>query len=264
MTPGSTSGSKTERGLPEKEDGHPWALVTGGSRGIGRAVVLDLAARGWNVALGFLRNEEAAEEVASAVRALGREALLCPYNLIKVDERKELMTRVGEVTDHLEGLAHAAGLGAPTPAVGARPSRWQMAWDTHVGALLGLIEVGRGLLRDPSSVVAFSSLGAHRVMEGYASIGATKGALETLVRYLAVELAPDGVNVNCVRGGPVDTDSLRSFPTFDDLVEESRRRPSGRMGRPEDIAPLVSFLLSQDARWIRGQVIVADGGFGLF
>jgi len=139
-----------------------------------------------------------------------------------------------------------------------------MAWDTHVAALLGLIEVGRGLLRDPASVVTFSSLGAHRVMEGYASIGATKGALETLVRYLAVELAPDGVNVNCVRGGPVDTDSLRSFPTFDDLVEESHRRPSGRMGRPEDIAPVVSFLLSPDARWIRGQVIVADGGFGLF
>ena len=79
-----------------------------------------------------------------------------------------------------------------------------------------------------------------------------------------VEVAPGGVNVNFVRAGPVDTDSLRSFPTFDDLVEESRRRPPGRMGRPEDIAPVVSFLLSPDARWIRGQVIVADGGLGLF
>ena len=134
MTPEPTSGSRTEWGLPETADDPPWALVTGGSRGIGRAVVLDLAERGWNVALGFLRNEEAAEEVASTVRALGREALLCPYNLVKVDETRELMARLGDVTDRLAGLVHAAGLGAPAPAVGARPARWRMAWDTHVGA----------------------------------------------------------------------------------------------------------------------------------
>ena len=224
---------------------------------------MDLATRGWNVALGYLRSEDAANEVAASVRELGREVLLCPYNLVKPHERKELLTRVGGVTDRLGGLVHAAGLGAAAPVLGAKPARWELAWETHVAALLDLIESGRTLLRDPSSVVAFSSLGAHQVMEGYASFGATKGALETLVRYLAVELVSDGVNVNCVSGGPVDTDSLRSFPAFDDLAEESRRRPSGRMGRPEDIAPVVSFLLSPDARWIRGQVIVADGGFGL-
>lgn len=241
-----------------------WALVTGASRGIGRAVALDLAARGWNVAVGFLRSEAAAEEVASGVRAHGRDALLCPYNLVKEDERRELIARVGGVTDHLGGLVHAAGLGAAAPVLGARPARWSMPWDSHVAALLDLIHHGRGLLRDPAAVVAFGSLGARRVMEGYAPIAAAKGALETLVRYLAVELAPDGVNVNCIRGGPVDTDSLRSFSAYDDLVAESRRRPPGRIGRPEDIAPVASFLLSEDARWIRGQVVVADGGFGLF
>lgn len=242
----------------------PWALVTGASRGIGRAVALDLAARGWNVALGFLRNEEAAREVASGVRARGQEVLLCPYNLVKPEERRELIARVAEVTDRLGGLVHAAGLGAAAPVLGARPSRWEMAWESHVAALLDLIHLGRGMLRDPAAVVAFGSLGAERVMDGYAPIAAAKGALETLVRYLAVELAPDGVNVNCIRGGPVDTDSLRSFPAFDALVEESRHRPPGRIGRPEDIAPVASFLLSPEARWIRGQVVVADGGFGLF
>ena len=96
MTLAPTSGSGRQRGRPETEDGLPWALVTGGSRGIGRAVVLDLATRGWNVALGFLRNEEAAEEVASAVRALDRKVLLCPYNLVKVDERNSshLLSRI--------------------------------------------------------------------------------------------------------------------------------------------------------------------------
>ena len=100
-------------------------------------------------------------------------------------------------------------------------------------------------------------------MPGYASIGASKGALETLVRYLAVELAPEGINVNCVCGGPVDTDSLRSFSHYDQIAEESGRRPSGRLGQPDDLAPIVSFLLSQEASWIQGQVIVADGGFSL-
>lgn len=262
MTPGPVSGTAT--GAASRESGDPpWALVTGGSRGIGRAVALDLAARGWNVAVGFLRNEEAAEEVAAAVRDRGREALLCPHNLVRPEERRELVDRVATATDRLQGLVHAAGLGAPAPALGARPSRWEMAWETHVRALVDLIHHGRDLLRGPAGIVALSSLGAHRVMEGYATIAAAKGALETLVRYLAAELAADGVNMNCVCGGPVDTDSLRAFPRFDALAEESRRRPPGRMGRPEDLAPVVSFLLSRDARWIRGQVIVADGGFGL-
>lgn len=263
MTSDSESDSPPERQSSPAEDGPEWALVTGGSRGIGRAVVLELAARGWNVALGFLRNEEAAEEVASAVRGLGRQALLCPHNLVRPDERRELMARVGSVCHRLGGLVHAAGLGAPAPTLGARPSRWQMAWDTHVAALLDLIDLGRGLLRNPAAIVTFSSLGAHRAMEGYAPIAATKGALETLVRYLAVELAPDGVNVNCVRAGPVDTDSLRAFPAFDDIVRESASRLPGRIAHPDDIAPVVAFLLGPDARWVRGQVIVADGGLGL-
>ena len=115
----------------------------------------------------------------------------------------------------------------------------------------------------PAAVVAVSSLGSRFVTPGYASIGASKGGLEVLVRYLAAELAPRGVNVNAVCGGPVDTDSLRSFPTFVELEQMSRQRPSGRMGQPEDLAPVIAFLLGPDARWIRGQVIVVDGGFSL-
>jgi NAD(P)-dependent dehydrogenase (short-subunit alcohol dehydrogenase family) len=83
------------------------------------------------------------------------------------------------------------------------------------------------------------------------------------VRYLAAELAADGVTVNAVCGGPVETDSLRSFAFFAAVAEESRRRACGRIGQPEDIAPVVTFLLSPAARWIRGQIIVADGGFSL-
>lgn len=246
------------------EESRPWALVTGGSRGIGRACAVDLARRGWNVAVVYLRNRPAAEGTVSEAAEAGALAFAVACNVARAEERKHLIERLEAEAGQVGGIVHAAGLGALAPVLGARPARWQTAWDTHVAGLVSLLHELREMLANPASVVTFSSLGARHVMEGYAAIGASKGALETLVRYLAVELAPQGVNVNCVRGGPVDTDSLRSFSLYEALRAESRRRLPGRLGRPEDVAPIVTFLLGPDARWIRGQVIVADGGFSLF
>jgi enoyl-[acyl-carrier protein] reductase III len=241
-----------------------WALVTGGSRGIGRAIALELAAQGWDVAIAYLRNDDAAAASAAGVRCTGRRCLVYRANVAKPDECAELLRRfTADSGAPLGALVHAAGLGALSPALATRPGRWQLALDTHVGALVELVTGAQPLFSDGAGVVALTSLGSRRVMPGYASIGAAKGALETVVRYLAAELAPRGVNVNAVCGGPVDTDSLRSFATFDALEQESRMRPSGRLGRPEDIAPVVAFLLGPSARWVRGQVLVADGGFSL-
>ena len=243
----------------------PWALVTGGSRGIGRAVSLELAQRGWNVVIAYLRNDAAAEEVAECARRGGAQVLLQRMNVACPDECAALVARVAAEAGRVEGLVHCAALGAADSALGRHPNRWRLAWDTHVGALLELLARARALLRPGASVVALTSLGAHRVMSGYAPIAASKGALESLVRYLAAELVPAGVNVNAVCGGPVDTDSLKAFPTgYEELARESVRRACGRLGRPEDLAPVVAFLLSPEARWIRGQVVVADGGFGLY
>jgi enoyl-[acyl-carrier protein] reductase III len=240
-----------------------WALVTGGSRGIGRAVSVHLAALGWDIAFVYLRNEDAAREVTGLVRQHGRQVLAMKANLGSAPECGAVIEQLAARTDALGGLVHAAGLGALSPVMQTRPNRWQLAWDTHVGALVELVARGRPLLQPGASVVALSSQGAHHVLPGYASIAAAKAALESLVRYLAVELAPFDVNVNAVSGGPVDTDSLRSFASFDTLVQESARRPCGRLGQPQDLAGIVAFLMSPEARWIRGQVIVADGGFGL-
>lgn len=240
-----------------------WALVTGGSRGIGRAVALELATRGWNVTVAYLRNDAAAEEVAALVRAAGSRALLHKGNLARPQECAALIARVQDEAGTLAGLVHCAALGALAPALETRPSWWQLTWDTHVGALVELVAGARQLFASAAAVVAVSSLGSRFVTPGYAAIGASKGGLEVLVRYLAAELAPRGVNVNAVCGGPVDTDSLRSFPGFEELEQLSRRRPSGRIGRPEDLAPVIAFLLGPEARWIRGQVIVVDGGFSL-
>lgn len=244
--------------------GPRWALVTGGSRGIGRAVALELAAAGWNVVVNHLQNDRAADEVAARVRTLGRSVLVHRANVARSDECQDLVAAIAAEARPLAGLVHCAALGAPSPALDARPNRWRIAWDTHVGAFVELLARLRPLLDPAAGVVALTSLGAQRVLPGYASIAAAKGALESVVRYLAAEMAPSGPNVNAVCGGPVDTDSLRCFPSFAQLEAESRRRPAARMGRPEDLAPVVAFLLSPEARWIRGQVIVADGGFGLW
>lgn len=243
--------------------GERWALVTGGSRGIGRAVALELASRGWDIGIVYLRNDEAAESAAQSVREKGRRCVVYCANLAKAEECADVVQRFGKDAGPIAGLIHAAGLGSLSPALSTRPSRWQLAWDTHVGALLALASAAQPHFAERASILAFTSLGASHVMPGYAPIAAAKGALESLVRYLAAELLASGVNVNAIRGGPVDTDSLRSFATFAEVEAESRRRAPGRLGRPEDIAPIAAFLLGSDARWINGQVITADGGFSL-
>lgn len=250
--------------LTKTGDPRRWALVTGGSRGIGRAVCLDLASRGWSVAIVHLQNDEAAAQTARDASARGARVLVHRANVANGEECAELVSRLDHEAGRLSGVVHCAALGAPADVLDRRPNRWRLAWDTHVGALVDLLSRARPLLCEGAAVVALSSLGARRVMPGYGPIAAAKGALEALVAYLAAELADAGVNVNAVCGGPVDTDSLRRFPVYADLEEQSRRRPSARMGRPEDIAPIVAFLLSPEARWIRGQVVVADGGFSLY
>jgi enoyl-[acyl-carrier protein] reductase III len=114
-----------------------------------------------------------------------------------------------------------------------------------------------------SSVVALSSLGSTRVLEHYALVGASKAALEALVRYLAVELAPQGIRVNAVSAGVVETGALEHFPNREAMLEMGVRNPAGRMVTPEDVAGCVAFLCSPEAEMIRGQTIVVDGGWSL-
>ena len=114
-----------------------------------------------------------------------------------------------------------------------------------------------------ASIVAISSLGSERVLDNYTLVGASKAALEALVRYLAVELAPRGIRVNAVSAGVVETGALEHFPNKDAMLEMGVRNPVGRLVSPEDVAMLVTFLCSPDAEMIRGQTLVVDGGWSL-
>ena len=234
-------------------------LVTGGSRGIGRAVALRFASLGAaRVAVGYMRGDRPAEETASELRALGAEPILVRGNVAS--------TRVAEevaALGPLDVLVHAAATGVIRPALETEDKHWDWTLSANARALLSLTRAAAPSMPEGSSIVGLSSLGSVRVLDNYALVGASKAALEALVRYLAVELAPRGIRVNAVSAGVVETGALEHFPNKQAMLEMGVRNPAGRLVSPEDVADLVVFLCSPGAEMIRGQTVVVDGGWSL-
>ena len=233
-------------------------FVSGGSRGIGRAIALRLARDGAKrVAIGYFRSDSAAEQTAEELRALGAEPTLVRGN-IGAERVLEEVAALGP----LDVLVHNAASGVSTPALEAKEKHWDWTINTNARALLQLAQAAAPTMPDGSSIVAISSLGAQRVLDNYTLVGTSKAALEALVRYLAVELAPK-VRVNAVSGGVVETDALDAFPNKEEMLAAGSANPVGKIVTPEDIAGAVAFLCSPDADMVRGQVLVVDGGFSL-
>jgi enoyl-[acyl-carrier protein] reductase III len=235
-------------------------FVTGGSRGIGKAIALRFAELGAaRVAIGYLRNDRAAEEAANELRAFGAEAALVRGNV----SGERVLREVAELGP-LDALVHNAATGVIRPALEVEAKHWDWTLEANARALLSLARAAVPSMQPGSSIVGISSLGASRVLENYVLVGTSKAALESLVRYLAVELAPRGIRVNAVSGGVVETDALDHFPNREQMLEAARTRtPAGRMVAARDIADVVAFLCSAGADMIRGQTIVVDGGFSL-
>ena len=234
-------------------------FVTGGSRGIGRAIALRFAREGAaRVAIGYLRSDAAAEETAAELRALGAEAILVRGNVTS-DRVIEQVAELGP----LDVLVHNAATGVIRPALETEDKHWDWTHTANARALLSLTRAAAPQMPPGSSIVALSSLGAGRVLENYVLVGTSKAALESLVRYLAVELGPRGIRVNAVSGGVVETGALDHFPNRDEMLEMGARNAAGRIVTPDDIAGTVAFLCGPDAEMIRGQIIVVDGGFSL-
>ena len=234
-------------------------LVTGGSRGIGRAIALRFARDGAKrIAIGYMRNDEAAEATAEELRALGAEVVFVRGNVTS-DRVVEEVAALGP----LDVLVHNAATGVVRPALETDDKHWDWTMNANARALLSLTRVAAPQMSPGSSIVAISSLGSRLVLENYSLIGTSKAALESLVRYLAVELAPSGIRVNAVSAGVVETGALEHFPNKEEMLAAGAANPVGRLVAPDDIAGVVSFLCSPDADMIRGQTLVIDGGFSL-
>jgi enoyl-[acyl-carrier protein] reductase III len=235
-------------------------LVTGGSRGIGKAIALRFGELGAKrVAIGYLRNDRAAEEAAEELRAAGAEPLLLRGNVSSqriVQEALEL--------GPFDVVVHNAATGVIEPALETQDKHWDWTLNANARAMLTLSRALAPKMRRGSSIIGISSLGSTRVLENYVLVGVSKAALEAVVRYLAVELAPRGIRVNAVSAGVVETGALEFFPNREKMIAEGlQRTPAGRLVEPDDVADAVCFLCSDAAEMVRGHTLIVDGGFSL-
>jgi enoyl-[acyl-carrier protein] reductase III len=235
-------------------------LVTGGSRGIGKAIALRFAERGAaRVAIGYLRNDRAAEETAEELRAAGAETLLLRGNVAS-----ERVAGEAAGLGPFDVLIHNAATGVIKPALETEDKHWDWTLSANARALLSLTRACAPDMREGSSIVGVSSLGSIRVLENYVLVGVSKAALEALVRYLGVELAPRGIRVNAVSAGVVETGALEHFPNKEQMMASGlKRTPAGRLVEPGDVADAVCFLSSPEAAMVCGQTLIVDGGFSL-
>ena len=202
-----------------------------------------------------MRNDAAAEEARTSLAA---EVVLVRGEVSKPEV-------VAELAAHgpYRVVVHNAATGVVRGALETEDKHWDWTLNANARALLSLTRACAPAMEPGSSIVGISSLGSERVLDNYVLIGTSKAALESIVRYLAVELAPRGIRANAVSAGVVETGALEHFPNKEAMLRSVERTPAGRLVEPDDVAAAVSFLCSDDASMIRGQTIVVDGGFSL-
>lgn len=244
------------------------ALITGSGRGIGRAIALYLANNGADIIINFFRNRKAAEETEADIVKMGRKALIVKANVGNTEEISHLFDEVGKTFNGLDIFIHNAASGYNHTALEQKPKGWDWTMNINARAFLFAVQKAVPLMekRCGGSIVSISSPGSNRVLPDYVVVGASKAALESLTRYLAVELGPRNITVNAVSPGIVQTDALMHFDSLkgSGVIQKAiDGTPAGRLVTPEDVAAVVGFLCSPAAWMIRGQVIVVDGGYTL-
>jgi enoyl-[acyl-carrier protein] reductase III len=223
------------------------ALVTGAARGIGRAISHKLAAAGCDIVANYYNSHAEAEALCVELRALGRRALAV---------KKEF--------DRIDIVVSNAASGVLKPTIEMTLKHWRWCMETNALALNLLAQRAVPMMPAGGRIIAMSSLGSQRALPNYGFIGASKAALESLVRSLAQELGPRGVRVNAVSAGVVDTDALAYFPNRDQLLESFRERaPAGAELTPQAVADAVYLLCLPEAEMINGHTLFVDGGFAI-
>ncbi len=241
------------------------ALVTGGTRGIGKAIAMRLARDGANVAINYSRSKESADAAVADLQALGVEAFALQCNVGDREAVFEMVKQVGERFGRIDILVNSAarGLERPRAAIDSLPKHLHHTMDVNVFGPWFAAQAAVKYMAEGSAIISLLSPGSDRYLPKYAPVGVSKGALESLSMYLAVELAPRGIRVNCVSAGLVaETDGVRMLDQ--DMVGDYETKvPAGRHVLPTDVADAVAFLASDQAKMIVGQVLLVDGGYSL-
>jgi len=240
------------------------ALVTGAARGIGRAIAQKLAQGGADVAINYYNSHDEAEALAGEIRGLGRRAVTIQGSVGVPESVDEIFAEFGKHFDRVDIVVSNAASGVLKPVMDMGLKHWRWCLETNALAVNLLAQRALPLMKDGGRIIAMSSLGASRAMPSYGFIGASKAALESLVRALAQELGPRGIRVNTVSAGVVDTDALAYFPNRDELLQNfAHRTPAGPVLTPADVAGAVYLLCLPEAAMINGHTLVVDGGFAI-
>lgn len=239
------------------------AIVTGGSRGIGRRIAEVLGADGVHVVLTYRRNGEAADGVAEAIRAAGGSAVAVRLELESEADIDALFAEQFPGDANLDILVASAAASAFYPVADLKPHHLERSWATNVRSFVLLGQRAAERMTRGGRIVALTSYGSIRAFPGYGAIGADKAALESWVRHMAAEFGPRGITVNAINAGLVDTDSLHHYyelPGVPDLGTMVTRIPVGRLGTVDDVASAARYLTSEAAGYITGHTLIVDGG----
>lgn len=240
------------------------AVVTGGTRGIGRAITLALARSGRRVYALYVRNSEAADRLRAEAAAESLSIDCLRVNITDEEAANACVRTMTRDVPRVEVLVHAAASGVHREVEALTPKHLKWTLDVNVVALQPLVHGLLPFMPPGGRIIGITSLGATRPGPYYAAIGTSKGALESLFRYYARELAPKGITANVVCPGLVLTEALDAFPDRDRRVAQTvTQTPTGRLTMPEEVADVVAFLCTKAASQIVGQTIVVDGGRAL-
>jgi 3-oxoacyl-[acyl-carrier protein] reductase len=236
------------------------ALVTGSSRGIGRAIAERLARDGAAVVVNYAKNADSAKEVVAAITAKGGKAVAVAADMTKPDEIRRLIEQTVKQLGRLDILVNNAGVFEMLPLEKIDAGHFERLFRMNVMGPMLAAAAASPHLPDGGRIISISSGLARAPFANGAAYAATKAAIEAMTRCLAEELGPRHITVNAVAPGTTDTDMLRSGLPQEALDAMAKKTALGRLGEPGDIADVVAFVASDDARWITGQTIDATGG----
>ena len=237
------------------------ALITGASRGIGKAIAIQLAKEGAEVILNYRRSRSECEETLQEIADLGGQGIAIRADVGNEDKTNAMFEVITQEFGKLDILIANASFGIPGTLLGSTNKHWDVTFNATSRSIFHCALRASELMKNGGNIVTVTSYGGQRVLSGYGVVGPAKAAVEGLTRSLAVELAPRNIIVNGVMPGITDTKSFRAIENASSIIESVKKgTPAGRLVTPEDVANVVDFLCTPQASMIVGQFIIIDGG----